>query len=121
MIYTMCRRRVHRGFHLGHVLAHIRDRLFVRSTPRIKRVELVALGEQLVELGLAADRAQRGLRELGGGKEVVGDLGYGARRIEPRKYSTALTFMVILSRVITSLGGMSSVTVRRSMRADQVK
>jgi hypothetical protein len=38
-----------------------------------------------------------------------------------RRYSTALTFMVTLSRVITSLGGMSSVTVRRSLHAGEVK
>src|ERR1700735_2397745 len=38
-------------------------------------------------------------------------------RSTTRKYSTALTFTVTLSLVITSCGGMSSVTVRRSIRA----
>jgi hypothetical protein len=48
-----------------HDLAH--GSVCASTTSWMRRVELVALGEQLVELGLAADRAQRGLRELGGG------------------------------------------------------
>src|SRR5208337_4563071 len=49
------------------------------------RVELVALAEQFVELGLAADGAQRGLRQLHRGEQVVCDLGHGARRVDDAK------------------------------------
>ena len=46
-------------------------------------VDLVALREQVVELHLAEHRAQRGLGELAGGEEEVGDLEEGLAR--PRR------------------------------------
>ena len=49
------------------------------------RVELVALAEQLVELGLAADGAQRGLRQLHRGEQIIFDLGDRARGIHDAK------------------------------------
>ena len=45
------------------------------------RAEPLALGEQLVEVGLAQDAAQRGLRLLAGGVEVVLDLDHGLQRV----------------------------------------
>ena len=45
-------------------------------------VEPLALGEQRVELGLAEHRAQRGLRDLGGGEEEVLDLGDRLVRVD---------------------------------------
>ena len=49
------------------------------------RVEFVALAQQLVEFRLPADRAQRGLRELHRGEQVVLDLDHGPRRIDDAK------------------------------------
>ena len=48
-------------------------------------VELFALAQQVVELGLSADRSQRGLRKLHRAVEIVADLGHRARRIDHAK------------------------------------
>jgi hypothetical protein len=45
-------------------------------------VEPLALGEQLVEFGLAEYRAQRGLRDLRGGEQEVFDLDYRPGRVD---------------------------------------
>src|SRR5208282_6073770 len=46
------------------------------------RVDFVALAQELVEFGLPAYGAQRGLRELHGGEQVICHLGDCARRID---------------------------------------
>ena len=49
------------------------------------RVELLALAQQIVELGLAANRSQRRLRKLHRAVQVVAHLGHRPRRIDHAK------------------------------------
>ena len=79
--------------------------------------QALALGEQLVEVGLAQDAAQRGLGHLAGGVEVVLDLHDGLHRVDARGSRRPRSpSRVTLSLVITSWGGTSSTTVRRLTR-----
>ena len=69
-------------------------------------VELVALGEQVVEVGLAQNAPQRRLGDLRGGRDEV--LHLHDRACEgstTRKYATALTLAGTLSLVMTSWAG----------------
>ena len=77
-------------------------------------VDLVARGEEVVQLHLAEHAPERRLRDLRGGVEVVLDLidRLVAGRCT-RKKITALTLIETLSRVMTSCGGTSMATVRR--------
>ena len=79
-------------------------------------VDLLALGQQLVQLGLAADAPQRRLRDLRGGEKIVLDLDDGAVRVDHAEVETAFTLTETLSLVMTSCAGTSIVMVRRSMR-----
>ena len=72
--------------------------------------------EQLVQLDLAQNGAQRGLRELAGGVEIVLDLDDAFSGSATRIYRTAFTFTETLSRVMTSCGGISSATIRSETR-----
>ncbi len=76
-------------------------------------VDLVAGGQQVVQLHLAQHAAQRGLGQLGGRVQVVLDRQDGLPGSITRKKMTAFTLIDTLSRVMTSWGGTSMATVRR--------
>src|SRR5467141_360768 len=81
----------HRALHLGRQIdgLHLHRRhldspgLGVQVEHLLKLlVDLLSLGEQVVEIQLAQRAAQRGLRELGGGVEEVLDLDDGLLRVD---------------------------------------
>ena len=74
------------------------------------------LGQQRVEVCAPDDRTQGGLGDLGRGDRVVLHLITDFTGSTTRKRTTAFTRAGTLSRVITSCGGIVSVTVRRSTR-----
>jgi hypothetical protein len=79
-------------------------------------VEGLALGQEGVEVGPAEHGAQRRLRDLRRGGADRSTSTTDLTGSMTRKYATALTLAGTLSRVITSWGGISKVTVRRSTR-----
>jgi hypothetical protein len=79
-------------------------------------VELLALGQQRVEVGLAEHRAQRGLRDLQRRLRASSTLTTSGVASTTRKYATASTRAVTLSRVMTSCGGIPTVRVRSDTR-----
>src|SRR6266705_157976 len=77
-------------------------------------VDLVALGEQFIQFGLAQHIAQRRLTDLRSRLHEVHHVYNGSLGVHYIEVDDRRTLMVTLSREITSCGGTVRVTIRRS-------